>query len=80
VEALVAAGAVPPERLVRVTAAVDAVRHGVRSVHIIDGGVPSALMLEVLTADGAGTAIRSDNGPQLLEDARSYLFGDAAAS
>jgi len=75
-ERLVADGAVPPERLARVAAAVDAVRHGVRSVHIIDGGVPSALMLEVLTADGAGTAIRSDDGPQLLEDARSYLFGD----
>jgi acetylglutamate kinase len=79
VEQMVAEGTVPDERRARVAAAVDAVRHGVRSVHIIDGGVPSALMLEVLTADGAGTAIRSDDGPHLIEDARSYFFGDSSA-
>ena len=54
--------------------AVQAVREGVRSVHIIDGGVPSALMLEVLTADGVGTAVRSDAGPHFLEDSRAYLM------
>jgi len=59
----------------RVGAAVRAVREGVRSVHIIDGGVPSALMLEVLTADGVGTAVRSDAGPHFLEDSRAYLMG-----
>jgi acetylglutamate kinase len=58
----------------RVTAALQAVREGVRSVHIIDGGVPSALLLEVLTADGIGTAVRSDEGPHFLEDSRAYLL------
>jgi len=58
----------------RVSAAVQAVREGVRSVHIIDGGVPSALLLEVLTAQGVGTAVRSDEGPHFLEDSRGYLF------
>jgi acetylglutamate kinase len=58
----------------RLTAALNAVREGVRSVHIIDGGVPSALLLEVLTAEGVGTAVRSDAGPHFLEDARAYLF------
>lgn len=80
-EALVADGTVAPERVGRVTAAVDAVRSGVRSVHLIDGGVPSALLLEVLTADGVGTAVRSDGGPHFLEDSRAYLLsprgGDA---
>jgi acetylglutamate kinase len=57
----------------RLAAALDAVRNGVRSVHIIDGGVPSALLLEVLTNDGVGTALRSDAGPQFLADSRSYL-------
>jgi len=46
----------------------------VHSVHIIDGGVPSALMLEVLTADGVGTAVRPDHGPHFLEDSRAYLM------
>jgi acetylglutamate kinase len=58
----------------RVTAALQAVREGVRSVHIIDGGVPSALLLEVLTAEGVGTAVRSDEGPHFLADSRAYLF------
>jgi len=57
----------------RLTAALEAVRDGVRSVHIIDGGVPSALLLEVLTADGVGTAVRSDAGPHFLADSESYL-------
>jgi len=58
----------------RLTAALNAVREGVRSVHIIDGGVPSALLLEVLTAEGVGTAVRSDEGPHFLEDSRTYLL------
>ena len=58
----------------RVTAALRAVREGVRSVHIIDGGVPSALLLEVLTAEGVGTALRSDTGPHFFDDSRAYLL------
>ncbi len=58
----------------RLLAALRAVREGVRSVHIIDGGVPSALLLEVLTADGIGTAVRSDSGPRFFDDSRAYLL------
>jgi acetylglutamate kinase len=57
----------------RLTAALEAVRDGVRSVHIIDGGATSALLLEVLTADGVGTAVRSDTGPHFLADSESYF-------
>jgi acetylglutamate kinase len=59
----------------RLVAALDAVREGVRSVHVIDGSVPSALLLEVLTNDGVGTAVRSDAGPHFLADSRNYLTG-----
>jgi acetylglutamate kinase len=62
----------------RLMAALEAVRDGVRSVHIIDGGVTSALLLEVLTADGVGTAVRSDAGPHFLADSESYLAGGPA--
>jgi acetylglutamate kinase len=58
----------------RLQAALRAVQEGVRSVHIIDGGVPSALLLEVLTADGIGTAVRSDSGPRFFDDSRAYLL------
>ena len=77
-EALLRDGLVADDLVPRVTAAVRAVREGVRSVHIIDGGVPSALMLEVLTADGVGTAIRSDSGPHFLEDSRAYLLAGSS--
>jgi acetylglutamate kinase len=62
----------------RLTAALAAVREGVRSVHIIDGGVSSALLLEVLTNEGVGTALRSDTSPNFLADSRSYLSGDTS--
>jgi acetylglutamate kinase len=58
----------------RLAAALQAVSEGVRSVHIIDGGVPSALLLEVLTAEGVGTALRSEAGPRFFEDSRAYLL------
>ena len=74
-EGVVAGGMTP-----RVLAAVRAVREGVRSVHIIDGGVPSALLLEVLTAAGVGTAVRSDAGPHFFADSRAYLMASEAAA
>jgi len=72
-EALLARGAVDDATRPKLTAALAAVREGVRSVHIIDGGLPNALLLEVLTNSGIGTAVRSDAGPHFLEDSRSYL-------
>ena len=68
-EALLREGVVQGGMVPRVSAALDAVRQGVRSVHIIDGGVPSALLLEVLTAAGVGTAVRSDAGPHFWKTA-----------
>jgi acetylglutamate kinase len=58
----------------RLTAALRAVREGVRSVHIIDGSMPSALLLEVLTAEGVGTAVRSDTDANFFADSRAYLL------
>jgi acetylglutamate kinase len=78
-ESLLKDGTVAAGMRPRVTAALQAVREGVRSVHIIDGSVPSALLLEVLTAQGVGTAVRSDVGPHFLEDSRGYLLSESAA-
>jgi len=41
------------------TSARDDARSGVNSVHIIDGRVENAVLLEVLTDQGVGTLIRS---------------------
>jgi acetylglutamate kinase len=45
--------------LPKISAALDAARNGVKSVHIIDGRVEHALLLEILTDQGVGTLIRS---------------------
>lgn len=53
----VSAGMIPKLR-----ACADAVDGGVGSAHIIDGRVPHALLIEILTDQGIGTMITSENG------------------
>ena len=43
--------------LARHASAVEAAKSGVKATHIIDGRVPNALLLEVLTDDGVGSMI-----------------------
>ncbi|CAH1192856.1 Acetylglutamate kinase [Candidatus Nitrotoga sp. BS] len=45
--------------LPKISSALDAARGGVKSVHIIDGRVEHALLLEILTDEGVGTLIKS---------------------
>jgi acetylglutamate kinase len=59
IDAMVASGALSGGMLPKIASALDAARSGVKSVHIIDGRVPHALLLEVLTDQGVGTLIRS---------------------
>lgn len=57
VDALFADGTISGGMLPKISSALDAVRNGVRSCHIIDGRVPHALLLEILTDEGVGTLI-----------------------
>jgi acetylglutamate kinase len=41
----------------KVQSAVEALNQGVGKVHLIDGRIPHALLLEIFTADGIGTEI-----------------------
>ncbi len=59
IDAMVAAGTLSGGMLPKIASALEAARAGVKSVHIIDGRVPHALLLEVLTDQGVGTLIRS---------------------
>jgi acetylglutamate kinase len=45
--------------LPKISSALDAARSGVKAVHIIDGRVPHAMLLEILTEQAYGTMIRS---------------------
>lgn len=59
VDELFADGTISGGMLPKISSALDAVRNGVRSCHIIDGRVPHALLLEILTNEGVGTLISS---------------------
>ncbi len=60
IEALFADGTISGGMLPKIGSALDAVKNGVKSSHIIDGRVEHALLLEVLTNEGVGTMIKSD--------------------
>ena len=59
IDKLVADGTLSGGMLPKIASALDAARSGVKSVHIIDGRVDHALLLEILTSQGVGTLIRS---------------------
>src|SRR6266568_3111904 len=59
IDALVAEGTLSGGMLPKISSALDAARNGVKSVHIIDGRVEHAVLLEILTDEGVGTLIRS---------------------
>ena len=57
VDALIADGTISGGMLPKVGCALDAVKSGVASAHIIDGRVPHAVLLEIFTDEGIGTLI-----------------------
>ena len=57
VPALISKGIVEGGMIPKVKAAVHALSKGVRKVHIINGNVPRALLLEIFTDQGVGTQI-----------------------
>ena len=59
IDAMVADGTLSGGMLPKIGSALDAARSGVKSVHIIDGRVEHALLLEILTDEGVGTLIKS---------------------
>lgn len=58
VDELFADGTISGGMLPKISGALDAAKNGVKSVHIIDGRVQHALLLEILTDAGVGTLIR----------------------
>ncbi len=59
IDELVADGTLSGGMLPKIASALDAARGGVKSVHIIDGRVEHALLLEIMTDQGVGTLIQS---------------------
>ena len=61
VDKLIADGTIYGGMLPKIQCALDAVKDGVVSAHIIDGRVPHAVILEIFTDAGVGTLITSEN-------------------
>ncbi len=59
IDELFADGTLSGGMLPKISSALDAAKGGVNAVHIIDGRVDHALLLEILTDQGVGTMIRS---------------------
>jgi len=59
IDEMIADGTLSGGMLPKINSALDAARGGVKSVHIIDGRVEHALLLEILTDEGVGTLIKS---------------------
>jgi acetylglutamate kinase len=60
IEALFEDGTIHGGMLPKIGSALEAVKRGVKSAHVIDGRVPHALLLELLTDSGVGTKIYSE--------------------
>ncbi|MDG1096319.1 MAG: acetylglutamate kinase [Methylophilaceae bacterium] len=60
IDGMVADGTLSGGMLPKIGSALDAARSGVKAVHIIDGRVEHALLLEVLTDEGVGTLIKAN--------------------
>jgi len=59
IDELIADGTISGGMLPKIAGALDAAKSGVNAVHIIDGRVPHAMLLEILSDQAYGTMIRS---------------------
>ncbi len=57
IDALIADGTISGGMIPKISGAIDAAKSGVNTVHIVDGRVPHAMLLEILTDQAYGTMI-----------------------
>lgn len=60
-KALYAKGIISGGMIPKVDCCIEAIHHGVRNVIIMDGRVPHAILMEILTDEGAGTMVRGED-------------------
>ena len=59
IDELIEDGTISGGMIPKIEGAIDAAKSGVHAVHIVDGRVPHAMLLEILTDQAYGTMIRS---------------------
>ena len=62
IDALIADGTISGGMLPKIAGALDAAKAGVKAVHIVDGRVPHAMLLEILSDQAFGTMISNSGG------------------
>lgn len=62
VDKLIETGVIYGGMIPKISCALDAVKQGVKSAHIVDGRVPHASLLEIFTDHGVGTLITNQKG------------------
>ncbi len=60
IDGLIADGTISGGMIPKIAGALDAAKSGVNAVHIIDGRVPHAMLLEILSDEAFGTMIRAE--------------------
>jgi acetylglutamate kinase len=60
---LIADGTISGGMIPKITGCIRAIEHGVEHVHLVDGRVPHAVLLELFTDAGVGTMVSSGEGP-----------------
>lgn len=60
-KSLYGSGIISGGMIPKVDCCIDAINHGVNKVIIMDGRVPHSILMEILTNEGAGTMVVSDN-------------------
>lgn len=76
-QALIDDGVAKAGMIPKIECSLDALRGGVKKVHVIDGRVKHAVLLELFTDEGVGTEFRRDVGPG---DDGAKRTGDAGRS
>ncbi len=66
-DALIGSGNIGGGMLPKLANCTDAVKQGVRRVHILDGRIPHCLLLEIFTNKGVGTMFLADNDAAIEE-------------
>jgi acetylglutamate kinase len=59
IDGLIADGTISGGMIPKIAGALDAAKSGVNAVHIIDGRIPHAMLLEILSDQAFGTMIRA---------------------
>ena len=59
-EKLYKEGVISDGMIPKVNCCIDAIKHGVENVVVMDGRVPHSILMEILTDEGAGTMVKGD--------------------